>query len=509
MLLRKVSVLACSHLRVISPKWSLLNQRPSHSLPPLTAGAYNVKRGDFAQITDNDLTHFQSIIGKDHVITDHNDLEMYNMDWMRSVRGQSKLLLKPKTTNEVSQIVKHCNERKLAVCPQGGNTGLVGGSVPVFDEIVLSTQRMNNIILIDPVSGVLVCQAGCILEAANNQLSKHSLMAPLDLGAKGSCHLGGNISTNAGGLRLLRYGSLRGSVLGVEAVLPSGEILDCLSELRKDNTGYDLKQLLIGSEGTLGIVTALAIQCVQKPLSTNLAFLGVESFSNVLSLLRGARRDLGEILSAVEFMDQDCMRLVTTHLDCSNPISSHPFYMLIETSGSNTGHDEEKLSAFLDKIMSSGLAVDGTLATDVGKLQSIWALRERIAEATLREGYNYKYDVSLPTEHMYTMVEESRKRLQDVCLSVFGYGHVGDGNLHLNMTSEKFDPKVLSMIEPFVYEWVSKYKGSVSAEHGMGFKKRQYMGFTKSKSAITLMHRIKELLDPNGIFNPYKTLPDP
>ncbi|XP_076807099.1 D-2-hydroxyglutarate dehydrogenase, mitochondrial-like [Clavelina lepadiformis] len=484
------------------------NVRAAFSQTPLTSDTYKVERGNYGEIASEDISIFSDIVGCSHVVADPSDLEGNNIDWLKTVRGQSKLMVKPKSTKEVSEILKHCNERNLAVCPQGGNTGLVGGSVPVFDEVILSTQRMNKIISIDPISGVLVCQAGCILETANKELAGHGLIAPLDLGAKGSCHLGGNISTNAGGLRLLRYGSLRGTVLGVEAVLSDGKVLDCLSTLRKDNTGYDLKQLMIGSEGTLGVVTALSILCPQKPASVNVAFLGVESFEKVLKIQQCARKDLGEILSAVEFMDSECMRNVTHHLNMTNPIADCPFYILIETSGSNASHDEEKLGRFLEEVMDAGIADDGTLATDYTKMEAIWGLRERMAEAMLHDGYNFKYDFSLPTDKMYDLVRASREHLKGICKSVVGYGHLGDGNLHLNITCEKYSRDIHSAVEPFVYEWTSRHKGSVSAEHGLGFKKRQYMAYTKSKEEIMMMKKIKQLFDPKGILNPYKMLPD-
>lgn len=235
---------------------------------------YPVKRGNFATITDADVKHFESLLGTNRVITDASDIQPNNVDFLRAVRGFSQVLLKPKTTEEVSAILQHCNARKLAVCPQGGNTGLVGGSVPVFDEIVLSTQLMDKIEHINDVSGILTCQSGCILEKLEEQVSEKGLCMPLDLGAKGSCHIGGNVSTNAGGLRLLRYGNLHGSVLGVEAVKADGTVLDLLSDFKKDNTGYHLKHLFIGSEGTLGVVTKVSIACPTASKAVNVAFLG-------------------------------------------------------------------------------------------------------------------------------------------------------------------------------------------------------------------------------------------
>ncbi|XP_070609303.1 D-2-hydroxyglutarate dehydrogenase, mitochondrial isoform X3 [Erythrolamprus reginae] len=477
----------------------------------LTCERYGVERLPFAHISDSDLTFFEHLL-PGRVITDAEELKPFNVDWLKSVRGCSTVLLKPRTTMEVSQILKYCNEKNLAVNPQGGNTGLVGGSVPVFDEIILSTGLMNQIISFDPISGILICQAGCILENLNQYLEPKDFVMPLDLGAKGSCHIGGNVATNAGGLRLLRYGSLRGTVLGLEVfslfqVLADGSILNCLASLRKDNTGYDLKQLFIGSEGTLGVVTAVSILCPRKSSAVNLAFLACPSFSQVLKTFIICKGMLGEILSAYEFMDNGCMKLVEGHLKLTNPVTESPFYVLIETSGSNSTHDEEKLNHFLEHIMGSDLVVDGTLASEGKKIKALWALRERITEALTCDGVVYKYDISLPVEKLYDLVTDMKVRLGTAAKNVVGYGHLGDGNLHLNVTAESYSHSLLDAIEPYVYEWVSQYYGSISAEHGLGFKKKHYIHYSKPKEAVLLMQQFKVMLDRKGILNPYKTLP--
>jgi len=271
-----------------------------------------------------------------------DDLDPYNADWMRKYRGQSKLVLRPNTTEQVSKILKYCNENKLAVVPQGGNSGLVGGSVPVFDEIVISMGRMNKIRSFDEVSGIIVADAGVIMEVADNYLAERKHVFPLDLGAKGSCQMGGLVATNAGGLRLLRYGSLHGNVLGLEAVLPDGTIVDDLSKLRKNNTGYDIKQLFIGGEGTIGIVTGVSILCPQRPQAVSLAAFGVESFEKCQQTFVEAKTKLGEIISAFEFMDASSQRLMKIAKDRSLGLEGkYPFYCLVETSGSNSDHDQE------------------------------------------------------------------------------------------------------------------------------------------------------------------------
>ncbi|XP_062849873.1 D-2-hydroxyglutarate dehydrogenase, mitochondrial isoform X1 [Trichomycterus rosablanca] len=497
---RWLNPLSTTHLhqgRTERAEW--IQQRRLHDAAPA--------RRPFSGVTPDDVNFFRELL-PGRIITDPDVLESSNVDWLKSVKGSSEVLLRPRTTEEVSQVLRYCNERNLAVTPQGGNTGLVGGSVPVFDEIILSTALMNQVLSFDSISGILTCQAGCVLENASRYVEEREFIMPLDLGAKGSCHIGGNVSTNAGGLRLLRYGSLRGTVLGLEVVLADGRVLDCLAKLRKDNTGYDLKQLFIGSEGTLGVVTAVSILCPRKPKSVNVAFLGCSSFQKLLETFQICRGMLGEILSAFEFLDAPCMNLVEQHLKLSNPITESPFYIVIETAGSNAAHDEEKLHNFLDKVMTSSLVTDGTVATEETKIKALWSIRERITEALRYDGFTYKYDISLPLEKIYDLVTDMRQHLGSRAKNVVGYGHLGDGNVHLNITSPSKDPDLLAAIEPYVYEWTSRWQGSVSAEHGLGLKKRNYIYYSKARPAVGLMADVKAMLDPKGILNPYKTLPD-
>jgi len=434
---------------------------------------------------------------------------VFNIDWMRKYHGRSRLALKPRTTEQVSAVLQYCNDRRLAVVPQGGNTGLVGGSVPVFDEVVLSTGNLNKIYSIDPVTGVLVGQAGCVLQHLDEHAREHGFTMPLDLGAKGSCQIGGNCATNAGGLRLLRYGSLHGSVLGLEVVLADGTVLDMLQTLRKDNTGYDLKQLFIGSEGTLGVITAVSILCPPAPTSVQVSFLAVPSFEAVQQVMVKAKRRLGEILSACEFMDRASVGVVTAHVaGVKSPLSSgdeHPFYMVVETSGSNEGHDRSKLETFLEEVMEEGLVVDGTIAESDTASAKIWHLRESISEGCLHAGrYLFKYDFSYAVADMYSLVTEMQERLKGRA-TVIGYGHLGDGNLHLNIMSD--DETVGGDIEPFVYEFTQRLRGSISAEHGLGFMKGEKIGYSKPARAVQVMAQLKASFDPNNILNPYKVLP--
>ncbi|XP_039157933.1 D-2-hydroxyglutarate dehydrogenase, mitochondrial isoform X3 [Eucalyptus grandis] len=446
---------------------------------------------EFATINSDDIRYFRDLLGEKNVIQDEDALLAANMDWMRKYKGSSKLLLLPRSTEE------------------GGNTGLVGGSVPVFDEVIVNLGSMNKVISFDEVSGILVSEAGCILESLVNFLDNNGFIMPLDLGSKGSCQIGGNVSTNAGGLRLIRYGSLHANVLGLEAVLANGDVLDMLGTLRKDNTGYDLKHLFIGSEGSLGIVTKVSILTPPKLSSVNVAFLACTDYLSCQKLLLEARRKLGEVLSAFEFLDEQAMDLALNHLEgVRNPLppALHKFYVLIETTGSDERSDREKLEVFLAHSMEEGLISDGVVAQDIQQASSVWNIREGIAEALMKAGAVYKYDLSIPVEKIYDIVEELRNKLGHLA-RVVGFGHLGDGNLHLNISCPQYDDAVLAQIEPFVYEWTSKHGGSISAEHGLGLMKADKIFYSKSPAAVQLMASVKNLLDPNHILNPYKVLP--
>jgi FAD/FMN-containing dehydrogenase len=441
-----------------------------------------------------------------------DDVAPYVEDWMRKYRGQSRVVLRPTTTEQVSAVLQYCNDQKLAVVAQGGNTGLVGGSVPVFDEIVISMGRMNRVLSFDDVSGVFVAEAGCILEVADQFLAERGHAFPLDLGAKGSCQLGGNVSTNAGGLRVLRYGSLHGSVIGLEAVLPDGTIVDEMSTLRKNNTGYDLKQLFIGAEGTIGIVTKVVVQCPQRPKAVNVAYFGLESFSAVKEAFSEAKAQLSEILSAFELMDGRSQEMVHAVTGNRKPLESdYPFYCLVETSGSNGEHDYAKLEAFLEDVMGKEVVLDGVVAQDETQTKELWAWRESIPEALSHYGGVYKYDVSIPIQDMYRLVEDVRTRLEGAGLAsannddspvmgVVGYGHMGDSNLHLNVGTKTYDKRVEAALEPFVYEWIQQRNGSISAEHGLGIAKKKYIGYSRSDAMVGLMKQIKGLYDPVSCF---------
>ena len=533
-------------------------------------------RGDFATLTDEDVAFFREVLegtraGDDagsrdvhktssssssvrKVLLDAGSLATANEDWMKKYRGRSTVLLLPSTTAEVSRVLKHCNERRLAVVPQGGNTGLVGGGVPVHDEVIVNLRLMRAVVSVDRSAGVVVAEAGVTLEDLESAANARGLTIPLDLGAKGKCQIGGNVSTNAGGTRLVRYGSLRGTVLGLEVALADGRVLDLLRTLRKDNTGYDLKQLFIGAEGTLGIVTKIALVAPPKPVASGVLFAGVSSFKKAVAAMETAKRVLGNALSAFEFLDRASLEIVLRELKGTRdplPFAKSPFYVVCEvaeTGGEDFSSSEaeepaegqkknrssrrvvdaarkkarRRLETFAAFLSRRGLATAAVVGKNERHAFALWNLRERVSLALKHTGATYKYDLSLPTESMYDLVDALRARVArrvtegDVeknafdfsSVSVMGYGHLGDGNLHLNVSSPTgYHPALLRLIEPFVYEFTADARGSVSAEHGVGAMKPNELSYSKPREAIEIMRGVKAMLDPRGILNPYKVLP--
>ena len=537
-----------------------------------------VQRGGYKRVVQRDIEKFRSILGSSSAVLSSaalggsDDLSKYNQDWLGTTKGNAACVLRPKTTKEVSDILRYCNapsgetsgagaDLPIAVVPQGGNTGLVAGSTPVHDEVILSLERMNSIKKIDRKSGICVVEAGCILDTVNQALENPKgasgedegpkLLFPLDLGAKGSCTIGGNVSTNAGGLRRLRYGNLHRNVVGVEFVKANGEVVDVLSLNKKDNTGLDLKQLMIGSEGVLGVVTQVAVSCPVKPNAVGLLCMGVDSYEDVCAIFQRARWHLGEILSAYEFFDRQCVNAVRENLgvevlgpeldgligsssagNSNDTVLGHPdcrFGILLETHGSNEEHDQEKLFSFLEMEMSrfdgdGGASkqkkyFNGTVAQSGSQINTFWGLREEIPQALVNDGTLYSYDINFPrVSDVYRLVGETEKRLEQVFGSArrpwircVGFGHLGDGNLHLNVTVPKDggadNREVVDAIEPWLWEQAQKFQGSISAEHGIGAAKTDVITFSQSKANLEIMAELKQLFDPNYILNPYKVIP--
>lgn len=438
---------------------------------------------------------------------------------MRQVHGNSRLLISPATTSEMASILAYCNEHRLAVCPQGGNTGLVFGSTPVHDEVIVSTERMNNAPEIHPTTMSTTTEAGVILQVLQQDAKVQGLLVPLDMGSKGSCFIGGALSTNAGGIHFARYGSMRSNCLGLEVVTPQGQILDLMSSLRKDNAGYDLKQLFVGSEGTLGIITKAEVKLFPYPKSSQVVLLHVSNFSEVLRTFSCATRTLSECLSAFEVMDAESL-LCSGLADYPFEHIKGSFTILVETHGADHEHDFAKLGNFVQACEDEKINVLAqVLSQSEQQTRKLWSLREELPVKLAQAGTIYKFDVSFPLPQFYDVVEHIRGvarngsgkfQLPEDEVAIVGYGHFGDGNVHLNIidrTRGKHTADLKEILYPGAYEFTAKARrGSVSAEHGIGLQKKEYMSLSRSPEVIEVMRQLKKMMDPNGILNPYKVL---
>lgn len=489
-------------------KLSTFKNLYSKSLRGFSTSGYN-----YSKLTPGHIDYFRSILNNNEVITNPDEVQPYNEDWTKKYIGKSELVLTPNSTEKISKILKFCNDNSLAVVPQGGNTGLVGGGVPISDEIVLSLKNLNKIENFNVNTGVLTCQAGCILEELNNHLREYSYEVPLDLGAKGSCHIGGNIATHAGGIHFVKYGPLRANILGMEVVLANGKILDLSSTVRKDNTGFDLKQLFIGSEGALGIITKANIHCLRLDKYSRVAFIECRNFKEVLKIHNLAKSLLGRNLSAVEFMDRNAYQSVVEHIpsvhkpyDIPKPEDLEVSYALVEISGSQPLDDIEE--QFFSALDQEGLLEKCVIGENVSQAQNIWQIRESIATASSHMGSFLIYDFSLDINEWETFLVDMRKKVGHLGF-VIGYGHIGDGNIHVNVVPHKNEDmeKMINLIEPYYFAWLKDKRGSISAEHGIGYMKANKMHYAKDDNVIEYLKQIKATFDPKNILNPKKILP--
>ncbi len=471
-----------------------------------------LERLAFDKLNQSDLAYFSSILQPHEIITDPKELDQFNTDWKKNYKGNSSLLLRPNSTEKISKIMKHCNNRNLAVVPQGGNTGLVGGSTHIFDEVILSTSNLKKVYGFNPYNSVLTCEAGCVLEDLNNMLSKDGYEIPLDLGAKGSCQIGGNISTHAGGIHFIKHGPFRGNLLGLEVVLPNGDILNLESEVRKDNTGLDLKQLFIGSEGTLGIVTKAQILCTKKDNYHRVLLLRCQSYEQVLKINELTRRVVGKNLSAIEFFDDHAYWSVINYIPGVTPPFEvgkdfENYYVLVELAGSQPLESLEE--SYFDALSEADLANECVLCENEGQALNLWKIREQIATASNHMGSFLIYDFSVDITQWMELVKDVRTRTAGKGFTV-SYGHIGDGNLHVNIvyTDPKLKDELVSILEPATFDWLHKKKGSISAEHGIGFMKANFLNYAKPDNVIHILRDIKKVFDPKGILNPYKVLPN-
>jgi len=449
------------------------------------------------------------IVGAGNVLTAAEDVKPYFIDARRLyTAGRAECVVRPASTAEVSRLVALCAAEDVAIVPQGGNTGLSGGSVPTGArrEIVLSLSRMNRIRSLDALNDTITVEAGCVLATVQQAAEDAGRFFPLSLGAEGSCQIGGNLSTNAGGVNVLRYGMAREQVLGLEVVLPDGRVWDGLRGLRKDNTGYDLKQLFVGAEGTLGIITAAVLRLRPKPTANVTAFIGVESPRHAVELLAALRGRLGERLSAFELISRPSLEAVVSHLKDKDPLPApHPWYVLSEIAdGGETPLLREQVEQALAGAAEDGWLRDATLAQSVTQARGLWKLRESIPEAQF---VNVKHDISVAASRIPELVDRLAAALRAKYPDVYPYvfGHVGDGNLHYNVGPEKM-VKERPAVNRIVYDVVAELGGSISAEHGLGQLKREEIRRHKSALELELMAALKRTLDPKGIMNPGKVL---
>jgi FAD/FMN-containing dehydrogenase len=464
------------------------------------------------------LEKLKAIVGPRGWVTDPADMAPFLVEERGLYRGRARMVVRPGSTQEVSDVVKVCAEAGIAIVPQSGNTGLVGGQVPHDhgEEIVLNLGRMNRIRAIDPLNYTITVEAGCILASVQNAAADADRLFPLSLGAEGTCQIGGNLSTNAGGIAVLRYGMARDLVLGLEVVLPDGRVWDGLRGLRKDNTGYDLKQLFIGAEGTLGIITAAVLKLFPRPGAVETGFVAVRDPGAAIELLARTRAGTGDAVTAFELISRQALDMVLKHIPgTSDPLSGrHPWYVLIEASSGDAGGGlRAALEGVLANAVEAGFVTDATLAASGEQTKALWRLRESITESQKPEGGSIKHDVSVPVSKVPAFIARASAACEAALpgIRIVAFGHAGDGNIHFNLSQPIGADRAqyLARWEEFnriVHDIVAELDGSISAEHGIGRLKRDELVHYKSALAIELMRVLKDAFDPKGIMNPGKVV---
>jgi FAD/FMN-containing dehydrogenase len=450
----------------------------------------------------------RDIVGEAGIVRDADPQSRYRRDWSGDATGLPLAVVLPRSTEEVSRVARLCAERAIKLVPQGGHTGLVDGALPSAegDELVLSLERMNRVLGIDEDNFSMAVEAGCVLETVRAAAAARSFVFPLALGSQGSCQIGGAVATNAGGLNVLRYGMMRDLVLGLELVLPDGRVWNGQKALRKDNTGYDLKQLVLGSEGTLGIVTAVTLKLFPAPTQVETAFLALESAEAVVRLFGHARRDLCDLLSAFELLTQRGV----DHSGLPNPLSAPSrCYVLLEVSASGLVNARALLDAFLERALERGMVLDGTVAASSAQAASFWQIRETIIEKQRRQGRHLRTDISVPISALATFLARAEAAMEAISSDaiVLAYGHVGDGNLHFNIVppaglDEAGKIDLLHRCEEAIFEVLDGLGGSISAEHGIGRLKRHAFQQRISPVHRDLIGAIKHAFDPAGLLSP-------
>ena len=463
------------------------------------------------------LERLRAAVGPAQVLTE-GDLSAYQLDWRQRYRGKALAVVRPGTTDEVAAVVRACAAHGAGIVPQGGNTGLVGGSVPDASgtQVLLSLARMNRVRELDPANSTLTVEAGCILQTVQETAAAGGLLFPLSLAAEGSCSIGGNLATNAGGTQVLRFGNARDLCLGLEVVTAQGEVWNGLSGLRKDNTGYDLRDLFIGSEGTLGIITAATLKLFARPAAVTTALAAVATLDGAVRLLQAAQARLGPALTGFEVMNRFALDLVRSHFpQLAQPLASAPWTVLLEQSDSeDQAHATARFEALLEAALTDGVIDDAALAASTAQSRAMWHLRESIPLAQQQEGPNIKHDIALPISRVVDFVAATDAALQVAFpgARLVDFGHLGDGNLHYNVqappgvAAADFVREHEAAVNRIVYDAVGERAGSISAEHGIGALRRDELAQRKSPVAIGLMRAIKQALDPQGLMNPGRVL---
>jgi len=472
-------------------------------------------------MNDSLKSKFVQIVGEKYAIRDLEDMAPYTKDWRGRYTTQAAMVLQPKNAEEISQIMKLACETKTAIIPQAGNTGLVGAGIGLEggngEEIILSVSRLNSILEVDADSNTMTVEAGAVLETLQNAADDVDRLFPLSLGSQGTCQIGGNIGSNAGGTGVLAYGNTRQLVMGLEVVLPTGEIWNGLSRLRKDNTGYDLKNLMIGAEGTLGVITKAVVKLFPKPKGREVAFIAVNSTQAALDLLNLAKGSVGNGLTAFEFMAEIGMAFTLRHSQNGTraPIEgNYPWYILMEiSSGRSTDDARTSMEGILEAAFEAGIVQNATIAESLSQQNAFWQLREDMSDAQKPEGASIKHDIAVPVGSLPKFIAEADTEVLKIVpdARIVNFGHMGDGNLHYNISQPVgWDREKFFAFEPVinnaVYDLIAKYHGSISAEHGIGQMKREKLAKIKDPTALFMMRKIKTALDPEGIMNPGKVL---
>ena len=458
----------------------------------------------------NLLDQIAGVVGTQGLLTGE-DVSGRAADFMGMTHVQAKAIVRPASTTELSAVMKLCHAAGQSVVPAGGYTGLVHGADCQPDDIQISLERMRAIEAIDPVGRTMTVGAGCPVQAVQEAAAEAGLKFAVDWGARGTATVGGGISTNAGGNSVVRYGMMRDNVLGIEAVLADGTVISAMNSLLKNNAAYDLKQLFIGTEGTLGIVTRAVLKLHSAPLSTNTALLALESFDAVQALFVHVGKRLGAMLTSFEVMWNSFYQLIAIDTGNHNPPlpGGHGYYVIVEASGTDQERDADLFEAVLGEALEQGIAADAVIASSKAQAEQIWAIRDDIKTLTMRTLPAVTFDVSLPIVAMdgyVRQLEQNARAAFGESMKLVVFGHIGDGNLHIILGAQPFTPETRHKIEELVYTALVPHRGSVSAEHGIGLEKRDWLQITRSPEELALMRRLKAAMDPSNILNPGKVL---